>query len=125
MAVGLGWIAVGGADHGQCALVKVPDYSIPSHLRNLGSSLTADVDSALPIDLDPSETRPASTTSSSQILRSNIQISSELGTDIHTNKFGGSIVNSVTLHRFPAEENVADEDVMIIRWALSRIFNLE
>jgi hypothetical protein len=109
MAVGLGWIAVGGADHGQCALVKVPDYSNPSHRRIIGLPLNADVDSALPIDLDTSTVRPFPSLALAG------QISSEFGTEIQIHKFGGSIVNSVTLHRFPGNGSGAEEDVMVTR----------
>jgi hypothetical protein len=114
MAVGLGWIVVGGADNGQCGLVKIPDYSAP-HLRPNGNA-NADVDSALPIELDSPNTRSASTSSSSsQTHRPNTRVIRELATEIQIHKFGGSIVNSVTLHRFPREGNLAEEDVMVIR----------
>ncbi|OAX84468.1 hypothetical protein ACJ72_01168 [Emergomyces africanus] len=54
LAAGLGWIGIGGSEHGDCAFIRigdptsgVPHAMLPPH---------ADVDSPLPVDLDP--TRP-------------------------------------------------------------------
>lgn len=71
---------------------------------------SSDVDSALPIDLDP----PASRFSA---FGPNDGSDSGLP-DVQIHKFGGSIVNSVTLHRFPGDgKGLADEDVVILRYA--------
>ena len=37
--------------------------------------------------------------------------------EFELHKFGGSIVNSVTIHQFPSDrEGIASEDVMVVRY---------
>jgi hypothetical protein len=105
---------VGGPENGECAFLKLGDRGLQAH-EAIPSHLPSDVDSALPVDLEPasrfltpenptdgpSSTRPTTTRSWSEFER---------------HKFGGSIVNSVTIHQFPGtEEGAAPEDVLIIR----------
>ncbi|PGG95422.1 hypothetical protein AJ79_10069 [Helicocarpus griseus UAMH5409] len=96
LTAGLGWIAIGGSEHGDCAFIKIGD---PASSASQGlTSARADVDSPLPLELDPS--RPRFPPSSSNI-------------KIH--EFGGSIVNSITLHRLPGDNiTYADEDVAVL-----------
>ncbi|KAE8380677.1 WD40-repeat-containing domain protein [Aspergillus bertholletiae] len=90
LAAGHGWIAVGGSENGECAFVKISDRGIRVQ-EDISASQPSDVDSALPIDL--SAPLP--------------------GVQLH--KFGGSIVNSVTIHRLPGDgKGLADEDVVIL-----------
>jgi hypothetical protein len=73
-----------------------------------------DVDSALPLDLDP----PSSLTSSdfSGESASTRYRSSRLSPEVELHKFGGSIINSVAIHRFyGGSEELADEDVVVLR----------
>ncbi|KAJ6032199.1 hypothetical protein N7540_002931 [Penicillium herquei] len=82
LAAGYGWIAVGGPDNGECAYIRIDERGLQVH--DEASPLhPADVDSALPLDLEP--------------------------------PLGGTIVNSVTIHRFPNNgESTSHEDVMIL-----------
>ncbi|EQL35367.1 hypothetical protein BDFG_02873 [Blastomyces dermatitidis ATCC 26199] len=96
LTAGLGWIAIGGSEHGDCAFIRIGDPTSGAPRAML--PLRADVDSPLPVDLDPA--RPRFPPSSSNI-------------KIH--EFGGSIVNSVTIHRLPAiNHTYADEDVAVL-----------
>ena len=115
LAAGFGWIAVGGPDNGECAYLRINDRDLEvrdhSTLRN-----PADVDAALPLDLDlPSRL-------SSPSLENDDPTSSRYSprrrlAEFAVHKFGGSIVNSVTIHQFPAKgENGLSEDVMILRY---------
>lgn len=119
LAASYGWIIVGGSDNGECAFIKLPgrDSRIPSGIR-LGA---ADVDAALPIELD-SDTRTLATEDSSTDRQ---RLSSIAGSrsdvpDIITRTFTGSIVNSVTIHRLPGDDilGFAHEDVAVFRYGL-------
>jgi endonuclease/exonuclease/phosphatase family metal-dependent hydrolase len=82
-----------------------------------GDTPFQDVDSALPPDLDP----PASMTSGdfNSEPASTRYRSSRSSPEVELHRFGGSIVNSVTIHRFyGGSEDLADEDVVVLRWAL-------
>ncbi|PGG96794.1 hypothetical protein GX51_07658 [Blastomyces parvus] len=96
LTAGLGWIAIGGSEHGDCAFIRIGDPT--SEVPRAMLPLRSDVDSPLPVDLDLA--RPRYSPSSSNI-------------KIH--EFGGSIVNSVTIHRLQAINNTyADEDVAVL-----------
>ncbi|RAH67495.1 uncharacterized protein BO66DRAFT_393721 [Aspergillus aculeatinus CBS 121060] len=113
MAAGHGWVAVGGSDNGECAFIRLPDYSACTQ-GSTPAGQPADVDSALPIGFEPSArissprnngdaTRPARDTGGRQVPEM----------QLHT--FGGSIVNSVTIHRLPGgEKDLSHEDVAIL-----------
>lgn len=115
MAAGHGWVAVGGSDNGECAFIRLPDYSACTQ-GSTPAGQPADVDSALPIGFEPSArmssprnngdaTRPARDTGGRQVPEM----------QLHT--FGGSIVNSVTIHRLPGgEKDLSHEDVAILRY---------
>ncbi|PTU18460.1 hypothetical protein P175DRAFT_0494840 [Aspergillus ochraceoroseus IBT 24754] len=113
LAAGYGWIGIGGSDNGECAFVRLPDRS---GVRTSGSSSDAqgaDVDSALPIDLE---------TSTRSLSQASVETGdTTLGSgrnqlpEVQLHKFGGSIVNSVTIHRLPGDDKVlADEIVAIL-----------
>ncbi|KAL1975813.1 hypothetical protein VTN31DRAFT_4205 [Thermomyces dupontii] len=98
LAAGFGWIIVGGSDNGECTFIQLSRRSSTSR-QSTGTSGT-DVDSALPIDLDPENRRT----------------SSEAPTVCNwwNQELGGSIVNSVTIHRFPAVgDDFTHEDVAV------------
>ncbi|ODH50625.1 hypothetical protein GX48_03307 [Paracoccidioides brasiliensis] len=96
LTAGLGWIGIGGSEHGDCAFIRIGDPSSSTPHAMLPPRVG--IDSPLPVDLDP--VRPRFPPSSSNI-------------KIH--EFGGSIVNSVTLHRLPGEAPIyAHEDVAVL-----------
>lgn len=117
LAAGHGWIAVGGPENGECAFIKIGERELQVR-RNPSSQQPSDVDSALPLDLDPQSwpsspgtpvggTTPASTRRSARTLWPEFEL----------HKFGGSIVNSVTIHRFSGNGNgVSHEDVVVLRY---------
>lgn len=115
LAAGYGWIGVGGPTNGECAFIRVGDHGL-SDSDNVPSFQRSDVDSALPLDLEPpSRLSPGTSNGSSLSAR---RLSREHFPEVELHKFGGEIVNSVTIHRFPGDkEGFADEDVMILRWA--------
>ncbi|KAI9924984.1 hypothetical protein MW887_006391 [Aspergillus wentii] len=73
----------------------------------------SDVDSALPIDLESSRLSPSLTQgeeSSSPRRADRMQLP-----EVQLYKFGGSIVNSVTIHRLPGDgKGLADEDIIVL-----------
>ncbi|KAL1847280.1 hypothetical protein Plec18170_008627 [Paecilomyces lecythidis] len=114
---GCGWIAVGGSDNGECAFIKLDS----SHGRTTGdrsSSRRSDVDSALPIDLEQRAARlgsrfpsPWSSNEEGEAGRTSSRLQLP---EVQLHKFGGSIVNSVTIHRLPGTEGLGDEDVVVV-----------
>ncbi|KAL1982698.1 hypothetical protein VTN96DRAFT_949 [Rasamsonia emersonii] len=112
LAAGYGWIVIGGPDNGECAFVRLPDQTPPPHASS--SSHEADVDAALPIDLESSARAPSAGTSTEQT-RSGSTPGRAQPAEVEIKKFGGSIVNSVTIHRFPGDgERIAHEDVVLL-----------
>lgn len=105
---------MGGPENGECAFIKIGERGLQVH----GESFThqsSDVDSALPLDLDPPSgvSSPGTFVTSTSARRPGPRLPPEF--ELH--KFGGSIVNSVTIHRFLGnEEGVADEDVIVLRY---------
>ncbi|GFF30876.1 hypothetical protein IFM46972_03056 [Aspergillus udagawae] len=111
LTAGYGWIGVGGSDNGECAFVRIADQATRGDASIL---LSSDVDSALPINLEPptSLSPPWPSRGESE---STHQASRPHMPEVQLHKFGGSIVNSVTVHRLPgADKGFADEDIMIL-----------
>ncbi|KAI2732868.1 hypothetical protein DTO012A8_10140 [Penicillium roqueforti] len=50
LVAGYGWIVVGGPENGECAFIRIGDRGMQVHGD---TPFHADVDSALPLDLDP------------------------------------------------------------------------
>ncbi|EER29637.1 hypothetical protein CPC735_073190 [Coccidioides posadasii C735 delta SOWgp] len=97
LTAGLGWIGIGGSENGDCAFIKLGDSGITSP-RTRAAALDADIDSPLPLDLDPPLRRLP-----------------PRAPEVIVQEFGGSIVNSVTLHRLPApREGLDHEDVAVL-----------
>lgn len=117
LAASYGWIVVGGSDHGECAFIRLPGR----HPRTASGIRheAADVDSALPIELDSSDTRalPGEDTSLEHQTLSSIMGGHNDLPEIFTKALTGSIVNSVTIHRLPGNESLgfADEDLAVFR----------
>lgn len=114
LVAGYGWIVVGGPENGECAFIRIGDRGMQVHGD---TPFHADVDSALPLDLDPpSSIAPGDFNAESASTRYR---SSRLSPEVELHGFGGSIVNSVTIHRFyGGSEDLADEDIVVLRWAL-------
>lgn len=114
LAAGYGWIGVGGTNNGECAFVKLSNRNVRL-ARNTSAARTADVDSALPIELGASQ-RNSPRTSVGGERASPVSGFGGLPSEVQLHKFGGSIVNSVTIHRLPGDEQgYIDEDVAVLR----------
>lgn len=115
LAAGHGWIAVGGPENGECAFLKLNERDLQAHEGYPPTHVPTDVDSALPVGFEPSS-QLLTPESSADGPSSTRQPTRRLWPEFERHKFGGSIVNSVTIHRFPGtEKDAAPEDVMIIR----------
>ncbi|KAJ6103717.1 hypothetical protein N7486_003939 [Penicillium sp. IBT 16267x] len=111
LAAGYGWIAVGGPDNGECAYIRIDERGLQVH-DQASPPRPADVDSALPLDLEPPSRLPSPGTSGSA---STHRPGRRPLPELILHKFGGSIVNSVTIHRFPGNgEGTSHEDVMVL-----------
>lgn len=122
LTAGLGWIAIGGTERGDCAFIRHEDYNAPLR-HGLAGASSADVDTPLPLDLDPSSRRlppwaPGEYDPETELRRADHRRLPE----VQIKEFGGKIVNSVTLHRFPGDNDVyADEDVAVLRCVLKTV----
>lgn len=126
LTAGYGWIGVGGSDNGECAFIRISDRDGRLPEDDVSSSYPSEVDSALPIDLEP-PTRVSSPWPSGEAPESARHDPHRPLPEVHLHKFGDSIVNSVTIHRFPGDgKGLADEDMMILRYAFLKcaVFHL-
>lgn len=117
LTAGLGWIGIGGSEHGDCAFIKIGETTSGTPPGMLPPR--TDVDSPLPVDLDPSRPRYPPSSASETLPTPQLfqRPNAERFLDIKIHEFGGSIVNSVTLHRLPAlNNNYANEDVAVLRY---------
>lgn len=114
LVAGYGWIVVGGPENGECAFIRIGDGGMQVHGD---APFQTDVDSALPLDLDP---RPSMTSGDFNGESASTRYrSSRSSPEVELHRFGGSIVNSVTIHRFyGGSEDLADEDIVVLRCAL-------
>ncbi|KAG0157018.1 hypothetical protein PDIDSM_4201 [Penicillium digitatum] len=109
LVAGHGWIVVGGPENGECAFIRIGDRGMQIHGD---APFQADVDSAFPLDLDQSSMTSGDFSGESASTRYR---SSRSSPEVELHRFGGSIVNSVTIHRFyGASEDLADEDVVVL-----------
>ncbi|KAL4784405.1 hypothetical protein BJX76DRAFT_347872 [Aspergillus varians] len=112
LAAGYGWIGIGGTNNGECAFVKISDRNVRVS-RDTPATRSADVDSALPIDLEASQRDSPREWPGVEQLNSGSSVSPLPEVQLH--KFGGSIVNSVTIHRLPGDERgFMDEHVAVL-----------
>lgn len=80
------------------------------------TSQPSDIDSALPIDLG-APTRTSQSWLSGDEPDSAQDADQMQLPDVQLHKFGGDIVNSVTIHRLPGDgKGLADEDIVILRY---------
>ncbi|KAL4888938.1 hypothetical protein BDV59DRAFT_187551 [Aspergillus ambiguus] len=113
LTAGYGWIGVGGSDNGECAFIKISDQAVRVR-DNSPAPSSVEVDSALPLDIDGLRRVNQSWLAGEEPQRNPDGRGRPLR-DVQLHKFGGSIVNSVTIHRLPGDnKNLADEDVMIL-----------
>ncbi|KAL9090515.1 MAG: hypothetical protein Q9165_005276 [Trypethelium subeluteriae] len=87
-ASGHGWLCVGGEDNGDFAAIKT------------GSSQSADVDTALPLDFGNSENPHSSL--------------SAIAPRVRIERIGDEIVNSVSVHRLPSLWDGASDEVVAV-----------
>ncbi|CRG91430.1 hypothetical protein PISL3812_08478 [Talaromyces islandicus] len=113
LAAAYGWIVVGGSDNGECAFIKLPGRHAPHTPRAETRAEELDVDTALPIDLDfGSRTPPAAP--HGEPSQSGVEGDQNDIPEIFTKTLSGSIVNSVTIHRLPGDnERFAHEDIVV------------
>ncbi|PLN81373.1 WD40-repeat-containing domain protein [Aspergillus taichungensis] len=112
LAAGYGWIGVGGSDNGECAFIEIADRGVRVQ-EETPAPQGSDVDSTLPIDLE-SPLR-ASSGPADPGMASAREAGRRPLPDVQLHKFGGSIVNSVTVHRIPGDDKaLADEDFMVL-----------
>ena len=112
LGVGHGWICVGGPDQGQCAFVNIGDRFLSGGGVLPTTRQSTEVDALLPLDLDPH----------SRTLAQNFLAYSDDGsrlpwqpTKVDYHELGGSIVNSITVHKVRSgKEGLQDEVVAVI-----------
>jgi hypothetical protein len=110
---GYGWIGIGGSDNGECAFIKISDQAVRVR-ENTPAETPAEVDSALPIDIEGLRRVNQSWLAGDESQSSPDGRGRPLR-DVQLHKFGGSIVNSVTIHRLPGDnKGLADEDVIVL-----------
>lgn len=108
---------MGGTERGDCAFIRLTGRGGAPLRHGLAGASSADVDTPLPLDLDPSSRRlppwaPGEYELEPQLRRTNRRRLPE----VQIKEFGGKIVNSVTLHRLAGDNDVyADEDVAVLR----------
>ena len=118
LAAGYGWIVVGGSDNGECAFIRIADETVHVQDDDGPASHSSEVDSTLPIDLDP-PSRTSSPWPSGEEPGSPRRANRRPLPEVQLPKFGGSIVNSVTIHRCPGDgKSLADEDMILIRYGV-------
>lgn len=121
LAAAYGWIVVGGSDNGECAFIGLPGRDPRAASDTRPGHGAADVDTALPIELDADTRAPVAAAGTSAehrpylgVLENGVELP-----EIFTKTLTGSIVNSVTIHRLPADERLgfAHEDIAVFRYA--------
>lgn len=115
---GYGWICVGGSDSGRCAFVNTHDEcpkgggdgSIPHHVE---------VDALLPLELDP-ESRLLAHNFLQQrnqtfaSAASTTSVAPRGKAEVHIHEVGGSIVNSVTIHRLRSDREGFEDEIVAV-----------
>lgn len=106
---------MGGPENGECAYIRIDEGGL--QVQSDGPSpRSSDVDSALPLDLDPSSRLSSPGTSNGGSVPGQRLSPRRPFPGFTLHKFGGSIVNSVTIHRLPGNgESISHEDVMVLR----------
>lgn len=102
-----GWVCAGGVENGQFATIRVgePEKQWDRRQRSPG-------DEAMGLEMEPEHEDGETETGSSRHPRPEVKIS----------HLGGSIVNSVTLHRPPSSNS--DDDVVAVLTYLNPVITL-
>ncbi|KGO76896.1 protein of unknown function DUF2415 [Penicillium italicum] len=110
LVAGHGWIVVGGPENGECAFIRIGDRGMQVHDD---APFQTNVDNTLPLDLDLQSSMTSGDFDGE--IASTRYRSSRSSPEVELHRFGGSIVNSVTIHRFyGGNEDFADEDVVVL-----------
>ncbi|KAL8934204.1 MAG: hypothetical protein Q9211_005353, partial [Gyalolechia sp. 1 TL-2023] len=105
-----GWICVGGPSNGSCAFVSINGKESVAG-RGGFSRHEAEVDALLPLDLDP-ESRMLAHSYFQRLHASSPPSQSKPEVLIH--ELGGSITNSVAIHRLQSDLKDQDDDVVCV-----------
>ncbi|KAI4287001.1 MAG: hypothetical protein L6R35_003747 [Caloplaca aegaea] len=105
-----GWICVGGPDHGRCAFICRGGRGATDP-RGRSFQHEADVDALLPLDLDP-DSRLLAHSYFQRLRASPPPRRSKPEVQIH--ELGGSIMNSVTIHRLPSTQKGIDDEIVCV-----------
>ncbi|KAL3475793.1 hypothetical protein BJX99DRAFT_259050 [Aspergillus californicus] len=111
LAAGYGWIGIGGTNNGESAFVKLSDRNVGVS-RGTPVAQPADVDSALPIDLEAS--LRTSSRASPEFEHTSTSSGEARLPEVQLHRFGGSIVNSLTIHRLPGDEKGFTDEVVAV-----------
>lgn len=123
LAAGYGWVGVGGSDHGECAFIRIAGHDTHPHGTETSSLRESEVNHVLPIDLEPDARINPSWLSDEEASRPATS-SRRQPSEVQVLKFGGSIVNSVTIHRFPSDDkHHPHEDVVLLRYARVNVYS--
>ncbi|KAI4176737.1 MAG: hypothetical protein LQ343_000830 [Gyalolechia ehrenbergii] len=105
-----GWICVGGQSNGRCAFVSINGKESIGG-RGSFSRHEAEVDALLPLDLDPESRMLAH--SYFQRLRASSP-SSQSKPEVQIHELGGSIMNSVVIHRLQSDQKDQDDEIVCV-----------
>lgn len=111
LAAGYGWVGVGGSDQGECAFIRIDGHD--THPHGTDPSHESEVNHILPVDLE-SDVRIHPSWLSSEETRRPTASGRRQPSEVQLLKFGGSIVNSVTIHRLPGDGHLSHEDVALL-----------
>lgn len=116
LAAGHGWVGVGGSDQGECAFIRIDGHD--THPHGTDPSHESEVNHILPVDLE-SDVRIHPSWLSSEETRRPTASGRRQPSEVQLLKFGGSIVNSVTIHRLPGDGHLSHEDVALLRYEVN------
>jgi hypothetical protein len=110
---GYGWICVGGPRNGLCAFISVGGEECEGERgRESIFDLPSEVDALLPLDLNPESRLLAH----SFLHRSQTtsRITGHRKPEVQIHEVGGSIVNSVTVHRLPSDQKGLKDEIVAV-----------
>lgn len=98
ISAGLGWIAVGGDNHGECAFIKITWRS---------ENVQLEVDASLPLDLQ---------TTSQRASDSGPDAALEPWPEVILQELGKDIVNSVVIHNLASRDGSKISEPVVVLW---------
>lgn len=111
LGAGHGWICVGGPEDGRCAFVEIGENQPFPSSTSLSTARNVEVDSLLPLDLDPQ---------SRMLAPDFLDRHAEDRTPwrrpkVHYRDLGGLIVNAITVHKLSnSKDGMRDEVVAVV-----------